>query len=148
MRSVALVASGAAVIGLTACTNAAAPGSTAASRTAAVPIVPVSCGQQYRSWVDGAGKGLMGALDAVASAAAAGDRRGVTRALSRAKPAVAAAAEHPIPACADPRGFWNVLLMHVNAAAAGGATASSIHAALTDVPRIHQQLIAEVKQVV
>jgi hypothetical protein len=107
----------------------------------------VSCGQQYRSWANGEGKGLMGALEAVTSAAKAGDHRALTRALSRAKPAVARAAQHPIPACADPMGYWSVLLMHVNAAATGNSSPTSVRAAIRDVPKIHQQLVAEVKQV-
>jgi hypothetical protein len=36
--------------------------------------------------------------------------------------------------------------MHVNAAAAGSGPASSLRAAMQDVPKIHRQLVAEVKQ--
>jgi hypothetical protein len=144
MKGLALVAAGAAVIGLSACTHSST--SKAAQGGHSTLIAPVSCGQQYRNWAQGEGKGLMGALSAVTSAASAKDRHVLTAALKQARPAVEKAAQHPIPACADPRGYWSVLLMHVNAAAAGSGPASSLRAAMQDVPKIHRQLVAEVKQ--
>jgi hypothetical protein len=146
MRGRALAAAGAAVIGLTACTHATTHNAAPASHGSSTPIAPVSCSQQYHSWTQGEGKGLMGALKAVTSAATAGDAQVLTAALRRAKPAVAKAAQHPIPACADPRGYWSVLLMHVNAAVAGTGPASGVRAAMRDVPKIHHQLLAEVRQ--
>jgi hypothetical protein len=147
MKGLALIAASAAVIGLTACSHSTSHRGAAESHGSAAPITPVSCSHQYRTWNDGEGKGVMGALDAVTSAATARHARVLTAALKEARPAVAKAAQHPIPACADPRGYWSVLLMHVNAATAGKGPASSVRAALQDVPKIHQQLIAEVKQV-
>jgi len=88
----------------------------------------------------------MGALNSVTSAATAGDKQALTAALTQARPAVARAAQHPIPACADPRGYWSVLLMHVNAAVSSNGGASSVHAAMQDVPKIHHSLVAEVRQ--
>jgi hypothetical protein len=88
----------------------------------------------------------MSALNAVSSAATAGDAQVLTAALKQARPAVTRAARHPIPACADPRGYWSVLLMHVNAAVASKGPASSVRAAMQDVPKIEHKLIAEVKQ--
>jgi len=88
----------------------------------------------------------MGALNSVTSAATAGDKQALTAALTQARPAVARAAQHPIPACADPRGYWSVLLMHVNAAVSSKGGASSLHAAMQDVPKIHHSLVAEVRQ--
>jgi hypothetical protein len=146
MKVLALVAAGAAVIGLTACSDSKAPSGAPASHGTGTPIVPVSCNQQYRAWEQGSGKGLMGALNTVASAATASDAQALTAALKQAKPAVAKAARHPIPACADPRGYWSVLLMHVNAAADTRASASSVRAAMQGVPKIHHTLVAEVKQ--
>ena len=72
----------------------------------------------------------------------------LTIALKKEKPAVARAARHPIPACADPRGYWNVLLMHVNAAAAGKGPESSLRAAMKDVPVIHHMLLTEIGRTV
>jgi hypothetical protein len=146
MKGLVLVAASAAVIGLSACTHSTAPRAASGDRGTGTPIAPVSCSQQYRSWTHGEGRGLMGTLNAVTSAASAKDRHVLTAALKQAGPAVGKAARHPIPACADPRGYWSVLLMHVNAAVAATGPASSVRAAMHDVPKIHQQLIAEVKQ--
>jgi hypothetical protein len=145
MRGLALAAAGAAVIGLTACSHAAAPSAAPASHGSGTPIPPVSCSQQYSTWKHGQGKGVIAALDAVSSAVAAGDAQALTATLKQAKPAVARAAHHPIPACADPRGYWDVLLMHVNAAVAGKGSASSVRAAMQGVPKIEHNLMAEIK---
>ena len=150
MKALAIAVAGAAVIGLAACsghstTPKAAPASHAAG--AGTAIAPVSCSQQYRTWNQGQGKGVMDALNAVTSAARAKDAEALTAALDQATPAVAKAARHPIPACADPSGYWSVLLMHVNAAVSSKASASNVHAALQDVPKIHNKLVDEVKQI-
>jgi hypothetical protein len=144
MKCIVLVAASAAVIGLTACSDDKSP--SAAPTSHGTAAAPVSCSQQYRTWERGGGKGVMGVLNSVASAATAGDAQVLTAALKQAKPAVAKAARHPIPACADPRGYWSVLLMHVNAAAGTKASTSSVRAAVQDVPKIHHTLMAEVKQ--
>jgi len=146
MKGLALAVASAAVIGLTACSHNTTPSAAPASHGSGTPIAPVSCGQQYSIWKHGQGKGLMSALNAVSSAATAGDAQVLTAALKQAKPAVNRAARHPIPACADPRGYWSVLLMHVNAAVASKGPASSVQAAMQDVPKIEHKLIAEVKQ--
>ena len=146
MKRQAFAAAGAAVIGLTACTHARGTGRGARKPShAGSAMVPVSCSQQYRTWVHGEGKSLMDAFDAVTSATTAGQAHVLTGALKQARPAVAKATRHPIPACADPRGYWSALLMHVNAAVAGTAR-SNVRAALQDVPKIHHQLVAELKQ--
>jgi len=148
VKRIALAAAGAAVMGLAACSHSAAP---AAPAAAAVPAshgsvsVPVSCGQQYRAWEHGPGKGLIAAIHAVSVAGTAGDPQVLTVALTNAGPAVARGARHPVPACADPRGYWNVLLMHVNAAVASKASASSVRAAMQDVPKLENELTAELK---
>ncbi len=108
--------------------------------------MPVSCGEQYSAWAHGQGKGLVAAVAAVSSAATAGDAHVLTVTLKKARPAVAAAARHPMPGCADPRGYWDVLLLHVNAAAAKGSSASSRRAAIKGVPQIQHQLTTELKQ--
>ena len=146
MKGLALAVASAAVIGLTACSHTAAPSAAPASHGTGTPIAPVSCSQQYSTWKHGQGKGLISTLNAVSSAATAGDAQVLTAALKQARPAVARAARHPIPACADPRGYWSVLLMHVNAAAASKGSASSVRAAMQDVPKIEHKLVAEVKQ--
>jgi len=145
MKWLALAAAGAAVVGLTACSHTAAPAAAPASHATVPAVAPVSCSQQYHTWNHGQGKGLMAALNAVSSADTAGDTHALTAALRKARPAVARAARHPVPACADPRGYWSVLLMHVSAAAASTGSAASVRAAMRNVPKIERNLIAELK---
>jgi hypothetical protein len=152
MKRLALAVAGAALAGLAACSHSAAPTAASARHKTVTPAAPVSCGKQYSTWKHGHGKGVMAALSAVSSAEAAGDAEMLTAALKKAKPAIARAARHPIPACADPRGYWDVLLMHVNAAIAstastgGSGSASSLRAAMKDVPKIEHKLATEVKR--
>ena len=143
MKRIIPVVAVAAVAGLTACSHTAAPAAAPASQPSV--RVPVSCSQQYNAWTHGQGKGLIAALDAVSSAETAGDTRALTVTLKKTRPAVSRAARHPVPACADPRGYWDVLLMHVTAAAANTSSASSMRAAMKGVPHIEHQLTAELK---
>ncbi|MBO0769680.1 MAG: hypothetical protein J2O48_13435 [Solirubrobacterales bacterium] len=137
---------GTAVVGVVACTHTAAP--KAASPGHGGTRVPVSCARQYRAWEAGPGKGIIPALNAVAGAEISRDSRALTVALKAAKPAVARGARSPVPACADPGGYWDVLMMHVNAAVTSENSASSTRAALEGVPKIKAQLTAELKSVV
>ncbi len=144
MKRIALAVAAAAVAGLTACSHTAAPAAAPAHHKKV--IVPVSCRQQYNAWQSGQGKRISATLDAVGSAETVGNTHVLAVALKKAGPAVARAARHPVPACADPMGYWNVLLMHVNAGAASTGSISSMQAAMKDVPRIERQLAAEVKR--
>ncbi len=108
--------------------------------------MPVSCSHQYNTWHHGQGKGLIATLDAVSSAETAGDTQMLTATLKKTRSAVSWGAHHPVPACADPRGYWEVLLMHVTAAAANTHSASSVRVAMETVPEIEHQLTAELKQ--
>jgi hypothetical protein len=150
MKRLALAAAGAAVIGLAGCSGGAptaAPSSprAAASAKAGHTTVAVSCSKQYQTWKNGQGKRIISALHSVSSAETAADGQVLTVALKRAKPVVARAAHHPVPACADPRGYWTVLLMHVTAAVSGTSSASSARAAMKGVPKIERQLITELR---
>jgi hypothetical protein len=51
-----------------------------------------------------------------------------------------------MPACADPKGYWAVLLMHVNAAATGPGSGSSFRTAMNGVPMLTQELVTELKR--
>ena len=133
----------AAAAGLTACSHAAAPAAAPASHPSV--RVPVSCSQQYDTWNRGAGKGLIAALGSLSSAETAGGTRVLAATLDSTRPAISRAARHPVPACADPAGFWDVLLRHVSAAAADTRSAQSMLAAMQDVPKIDHQLTAELK---
>jgi hypothetical protein len=143
LKRIILAAAGAAVAGLTACSHTAAPTAAAASHGSV--RVPVSCSQRYNTWNRGQGKGLIAALDAVSSAETAGDTHVLTATLKKTRLAVSWAARHPVPACADPMGYWDVLLMHVTAAAAHIGSASSVQAAMKGVPKIEHQLTDELK---
>jgi hypothetical protein len=62
--------------------------------------------------------------------------------------AVLSAGRYPIPACADPKGYWAALLMHVNAAAGNANSPSgsaSVTLSLKGVPEIEHKLDAELK---
>jgi hypothetical protein len=141
MKRLVLGAASAVVLGLTACSHSTAP--SAAPETLRTPV---SCTEQYHRWMNGQGRDVMGALNGVSSAATSGNGQALTAALKEAKPAVAQGARHPIPACADPRGYWSALLMHVNAAAASKGSPPSARAAMQDVPKLMDHLAAGVKQ--
>jgi hypothetical protein len=138
VKRIVLAAVGAAVAGLTACTNTAAP--TAAQGS--VPV-PVSCSQKFQTWDHGAGNGLIATFHAVSVAGTAGNLKVLKVSLKKAKPAVARAARSPVPACADPGGYWSVLLMHMNAAVASTGSVSNMRAAMKDMPKIERALAAE-----
>ena len=149
MKRLALATAGAlAVVGLTACSHTTAPPPPHVSATTASPAaVPLAvCVQRYSSWKHGQGRGLVTALNAVSSADVAGDPQVLAAALEKAKPAVARATRSPMPACADPKGYWAVLLMHVNAAAGSTHSPSSLRAAMKGVPKINRELTAELKR--
>jgi hypothetical protein len=145
VKRIAVIAVSGAVVGLAACTSSAAPGAAPGDK-ASSPVVPVSCSRQYNAWSHHQGRGLMAALRAVSSAQTTGSTHVLLAALRKAEPAVTRAARHPIPACADPRGYWAVLLMHVNAAVGSTHSASGVRAAMKDVPQIQHKLAAELKQ--
>ncbi len=150
MRRIVLAVAGTAVAGMAACSHSAAPASgpgshgTSSAQNGSVPV-PVSCSQRYQAWANASGKTQLAAFHAVSVAVATADSQTLTVTLHKAKPAVTTAALHPLPACADPRGYWGVLLMHVNAAIGGSPSAASVRAALKDVPAIEHNLTAELK---
>ena len=138
-----------AVVALAACSHQAAPSAAPASHAQATHhAVMASCPQQYQTWKAGPAGKLTRALNIVDSATTAGNVSVATAALKEAEPAVVRAARYPIPACADPKGYWTVLLMHVNAASVSARSASgrtSVALALKSVPKIERQLKAELK---
>jgi hypothetical protein len=145
LKRIIVAAACVAIAGLTACGgNGAAPTAASASHKGVVRV-PVSCSQRYKTWQHGQGHGLIAALDAASSAETAGNTRALMATLKKTRSAVAWAARHPVPACADPAGYWNVLLMHVTAAAANTGSASNVRAAMKGVPEIEHQLTAELK---
>jgi hypothetical protein len=99
--------------------------------------------QKYQAWNQGAGKGLIATFHAVSVASTSGGLKVLTVTLKKAKPTVARAARSLVPACADPAGYWSVLLMHMNAAVASTGSKSNARAAMKDVPTIECKLAAE-----
>jgi hypothetical protein len=144
VKRIVLATAGAAVLGLTACSG----GGAAPAAAPGTAPVPVSCTQQYQTWEQGKGTGLVATMHTISVASTAGNTRVLTAALKKAKPDVTRAARYPLPACADPRGYWGVLLMHVNAAVSSKGPTSSARAALKGVPTIEKELTNELKAVV
>ena len=148
MKRIALGAVIAVAAGLTACSNSAAPTTAPASHSTVTPVVQASCGQQYHEWGQGKGKGVMAALDTVSAVSTAKDPQALKAELQKVKPTVDKAARNPLPGCADPRGYWTVLMMHVTAAVSSGGSTASARAAMKGVPAIERELVTEVNAVV
>jgi hypothetical protein len=144
-----------AVVALAACgARPAAPAAPAAAvRTAAAPP---SCRQQYGIWKQGPARALVGNLDAAdgraRSAAAAEDIPVLSAALKAAGAAAAALAAYPMPACADPRGYWGAMLARIRAAGDNAGSSSGLsglllaEAPLQAVPGLEAKLTAELKR--
>lgn len=157
MKPLTLLAAASIAVGLTACTQSSG-GSTAqqttrtptpqASQTAISRSAGISCPQRYHAWQNGPAKKTIAALNTVNSAVVIDDIGAQITALKKAGPEVDKAGSYPIPVCADPKGYWGALLLHVNAAAKSAKTAtgtSSLGAALKAVPQLERQLKAELK---
>ena len=144
----AVAAAGIAALAMTACSNTATPSASPSTPAASHGVVAEAaqggCGQQYRSWEQGQGKGLISGLDAVGVASTAGDPQVLTAELKKARSAVSKAARYPVPGCADPMGYWGVLMMHISAAEASSSSVASARAAMKGVPKIEKELTAEV----
>lgn len=90
----------------------------------------------------------MAALTTASVASTAGNPQVLKAELRKVKPTVANAARYPLPGCADPRGYWLVLLMHMTAAVSSTGSTASARAAMKGVPVIQRELTAELKAVV
>ena len=85
-------------------------------------------------------------MNAIDAAVTAKDSSALTAELKKAGPATVKASQHPIPACADPKGYWLTLMMHINAAASSGSqSGASALSALQTVPTVKSQFTAELK---
>lgn len=144
------VAGAAAVAGLAACSHATASSTASTASVSPQPVVQstsvVDCIQQYNTWKDGNGKGVVDALGAISSADKTADTQVLSTALRNAKPALTRAARYPIPACADPKGYLVVLLMHVTAAVNANSV-SALKADMGVVPKIDHDLTAELNRI-
>jgi hypothetical protein len=112
--------------------------------------------QQYSAWKHGPalapGKRLVAALNAVQSAGTSEDIPAMTAALKTAGSAAVDLGRYPIPACADPHGYWGAVLARIRAAGDNAGTASGLsglilaEAPLKDVPGLEAKLDAELKR--
>ena len=145
-----LAAITAAAIILAACSHPAVP---VIGRTA----LPPTCRQQYETWKHGpaanaAKDSLERRLAAVRAAARAQDLPLMLAAFRKLRPAVVAMASYPIPRCADPAGYWALLLARIRAAADNAGTGTSLGALLLaleplrSLPAIEAKLSAELKR--
>jgi hypothetical protein len=144
------IAGACAVAALSACGSNAGAHTAApeATPTASRAVVLVNCPLEYASWIRGPARQFVPAIEAVDSSAAASSITARAAALKTAGSAVRAAAKYPIPACADPRGYWVAVVMHVNAAEASpnGAGSTAVMTALKGVQGLTRELEAELKR--
>ena len=134
----------------------AATASLAATHLAAQAPAP-SCKQQYSVWKHGGparaqAKQLTSALNAVQTAAGSEDVAAMTTALKTVGAAAVLLGQYPMPACADPRGYWNAVLTRIHAAGDNAASASGLsalilaEAPLQGVSGLEAKLTAELKR--
>jgi hypothetical protein len=156
----------AAGLALTACgsggSSAASPGPsrppTASAGSGAGPVASAAspgCLAQYRLWASGpahaAGDNLTAALNGLASASAASDIATVGAALKRAGTAARSLGHYPIPACADPNGYWHAVLLRIEAAADsagtsdGQGTLTIAQGVMKQMPALERKLAAELQ---
>ena len=117
---------------------------------------PPACQQQYNAWKTGPAraqaKQLITDFNKVTAAASAEDITALTSALEAAGPDAAALEQYPMPACADPGGYWEQMLARIKAAGDNAGSASGLggillaEAPLKQVPGIEQKLSAELKR--
>jgi hypothetical protein len=94
----------------------------------------LTCKQQYAAWKQGParpiGKKLTRALNAIQATADAEDIPELTSALKNAGRDADTLRRYPMPACADPHGYWDKSLARIkaagdNAASSGGSAGCS-----------------------
>ena len=127
----------------------AAPAAATAAATHSAAAAP-SCEQQYKAWKNGT------KLKAESKALqAAGDTEDIPALLSALKAVGKTAARleaYPVPACADPHGYWNKILARIKAAGdnAGADTGLTglllAEAPLKAVQGLEKKLDAELKR--
>jgi hypothetical protein len=127
----------------------------AAHRTASA-AKPLTCEQQFTAWKTGLanapGKQLKADLGNVSSAGHDEDIAALTSALQAAASDAVTLEQYPMPACADPRGYWVQILARIKASGDNAASNSGLNALLlaeaplNAVPGMEQKLSAEEKK--
>jgi hypothetical protein len=119
---------------------------------------PASCHALYEAWKHGpadvAGKALVAQFRAVAAAGKAADIPHLVTALKRAGTGAADLERHPMPHCADPRGYWPAILTRIRSAADNAGSGSGLGGLLLamvplkQVPGLLGKLAAELRRTV
>jgi hypothetical protein len=135
--------------------QAGASASTTPSASAAASTPP-SCHQQYKTWQDGParplGKQIVPALKKVDTAATSEDIPELNSALKAAGDIARRLTAYPMPACADPKGYWTKMLRYLQAAGDNASTSSGLAGLITamapleKVPAVENKLEAEIKK--
>jgi hypothetical protein len=138
----------------------AGPGrpSTASAGSGAGPVASAAspgCLVQYRLWASGpahaAGDSLTAALNNLAAASAASDIATTSASLKHAGTAAKALEHYPIPACADPKGYWHAVLLRIEAAAdsagtsTGQGTLTIAQGVMKQMPELERKLATELQ---
>lgn len=147
MNRVAGPLAAAAVLALAGC-GTGATGSSAAHSSA-----PLTCAQQFRTWLNGPastlGKRIRPDLDKVVAAAKLEDIPEMTSGLKTTGALARKLAAYPMPACADPAGYWTQLLGFLEAAGDNAGTSSGLGGLLLGlvplarIPAVEKDLQAE-----
>jgi hypothetical protein len=114
---------------------------------------PLTCADQYANWKGGpanaAGKQAEADAAAVSAAGKSEDITEMDSSLKALGADAAALQAYPMPACADPAGYWQQYLSAMKAAGDNAGTASGLgalilaYAPLKQVPAIQSKLTAE-----
>ena len=117
---------------------------------------PLTCKQRYDAWKTGPahaqGKQFDADLSKVSAAGSAEDITALASALKTAGADATALEQYPMPACADPDGYWAQMLTRIKAAGDNAGSASGLggillaEAPLKQVPGLEQKLSAELKR--
>lgn len=117
---------------------------------------PLTCKQRYDAWKTGPARSqaeqLTADLKKVSAAGSAEDIRALTSTLKTAGADATTLEQNPMPACADPGGYWEQMLARIKAAGDNAGSASGLggillaEAPLKQVPGLEQKLSAELKQ--
>jgi hypothetical protein len=145
------------IAGLLVIAGAGAAYALVSDRTSAASAAqPLTCKQQYDAWKTGPahaqGKQLDTDLNKVSAAGSAEDITALTSALEAAGAEAGVLERYPMPACADPHGYWGQVLAHIKAAGDNAGSASGLggillaEAPLKQVPGLEQKLSAEMKR--
>jgi hypothetical protein len=144
-----------AVAALAGCGSGAssAPAVTPSSNVTAATL---ACKQLYLGWKNGpaqaAATQFVAAQKALQTVGSTKDLPAIAAAVETEGRAAASLAQDPVPACADPHGYFATLLSRVQAAAASAGTAQGLSALvqamapLTQAPTLEGEFTAELKR--